>query len=89
MSAIFEAVIKSYPNGKWYIELRDLDGDREVECLSVEDFSKALEEWGADYGHDVQVAWSQEENVTPVQVHEVRMEMMAYEAKMNEESGEL
>ncbi len=86
MSAIFEAVIKTLPNARWFIELRDIDGDRVAECLSVEDFAKLLEEWGADYGHDVNVTWSQEDNVTDLQVHEVRMEMMAYEQKMNEES---
>ncbi|RUM67201.1 MAG: hypothetical protein DSZ06_01705 [Sulfurospirillum sp.] len=89
MSAIFESVIKTLPNGRWYIELRDIEGDREAECLSVEDFAKLLEEWGADYGHDVNVTWSQEDNVSELQVHEVRMEMMAYEQKMNEEGGDL
>ncbi len=87
MSAIFEAIIKTYPNGRWYIELRDIEEDRSEECLSVDEFSKKLEEWGEDYGHDVNVVWSQEENVTPVQLHEVRMEMMAYEQKLEEEKN--
>jgi hypothetical protein len=89
MSAIFEAVIKVMPNGRWYIELRDVEADRSKECYSIDEFSELLEEWGAEYGHDVKVAWSQEENVTPTQLHEVRLEMMAYEQRLNEESGNI
>jgi hypothetical protein len=89
MSAIFEAVIKTMPNGKWFIELRDSEKeDSFKECFSVEEFAQKLEEMGAEYNQDVQVAWSQEENVTDLQVHEVRMEMMAYEAKIADEDNQ-
>ena len=40
---------------------------------------------GAEHGGNVEVVWSQEENVTPVQINEVRMEMKAYEQKLKEE----
>ena len=83
MSAIFEAVIKSMPNGRWYIELRDKESDRVVECFSVDEFAKSLNDWGEDYSHDVNVVWSSEENVSEVQIHEVRMEMMEYENRLN------
>jgi len=84
MSAIFEAVIKSMPNGKWYIELRDKESDRSVECLSVDEFAKYLNDWGEEYSHDVNVVWSSEENVTEAQINEVRMEMIAFENSLNE-----
>jgi len=86
MSAIFEAVIKTMPNGKWFIDLRDSEKeDSSQECTSVEEFAQKLEEMGVEYKQDVQVTWSQEDDVTEIQVHEVRMEMMAYEAKIKEE----
>jgi len=87
MSAIFEAVIKSMPNGKWYIELRDKESDRSVECFSIDEFAKYLNDWGEEYSHDVNVVWSNEENVSQIQINEVRMEMMEYENRLN--SGEI
>jgi len=41
---------------------------------------------GAEHGGNIEVVWSQEENVTPEQINEVRMEMKAYEQKLSDEN---
>ncbi len=85
MAVIIESVIKSNPIGRWYIELFDTMKDDEPEnrvvCLDVFEYADKIEMIGQEYGGDIEVAWSSDDNVTPEQINEVRMQMMAYEAE--------
>jgi len=85
VAVIIESVIKSNPMGRWYIELidtmKDEDPQNRVICLDVFEYAEKIELMGAEYGGDIEVAWSSDDNVTPVQINEVRQQMMAYEAE--------
>jgi hypothetical protein len=82
VSTIIESVIKSNPLGRWYIELSDTMKDESMEiCLDVNEYAQKIEVFSQEYGGAVEIAWSSEENVTPEQINEVRMQMMAYEAE--------
>ena len=83
-AVIFESVIKTNPLGRWYLELRDSEQERTEVCLDVDEYAQKIEDMGAIYGGDVEVAWSSEENVTQMQINEVRQAMMAYEQKLQE-----
>ncbi len=85
---IFESIIKSNPIGKWYIEIRDTtEGGESQICLDIDEYAIKIEDMGAEYGGDIEVVWSQEENVTPEQVNEIRMQMNAYQAKLEDEQN--
>ena len=80
---MIESVIKTSPIGKWYIELTDAT-DESVEpkiCWDVFAYADAIEEMGKRYNGMIEIHWSKDENVTPEQVNEVRMQMHAYEAQ--------
>ena len=82
---VIESVIKSNPLGRWYIELSDTmkeEGEDRVVCLDINEYAQKIEMMGQEYGGDVEVTWSSEENVTPEQINEVRMQIMAYEAEV-------
>jgi len=85
MGTIIESVIKSNPIGRWYIELFDTMKDDEPEnrviCLDVFEYAEKVELMGAEYGGNVEIVWSSDDNVTPTQINEVRQQMMAYEAE--------
>ncbi len=83
MAVIFESTIKTSPIGRWYIELVDTEKpDAEpVVVLDVYEYADKIEEMGKAYGDDVEVIWSSDDNVTPEQINEVRMQMNAYEAE--------
>ena len=82
MSTIIESVIKTNPLGRWYIELCDTMKDESMEiCLDIYEYSQKIEEMAKEYGGEVEIAWSSEDNVTPEQINEVRQQMMAYEAE--------
>ena len=83
-AVIFESVIKTNPLGRWYLELRDSEQERTEVCLDVDEYAQKIEDMGAIYGGDVEVAWASEENVTQMQINEVRQAMMAYEQKLQE-----
>ena len=84
-ATIIESVIKSNPMGRWYIELfdtmKDDDPENRVICLDVFEYAEKIELMGKEYNGDVEVAWSSDDNVTPVQINEVRQQMMAYEVE--------
>ena len=84
-AVIFESVIKTNPLGRWYLELRDSEQERTEVCLDVDEYAQKIEDMGAIYGGDVEVAWSSEENVTQIQINEVRQAMIVYEQKLQEE----
>ena len=82
---IIESVIKSNPLGRWYIELSDSmkeEGEDRIVCLDINEYAQKIEMMGEEYGAAVEVAWSTEDNVTPEQINEVRMQIMAYEAEL-------
>jgi len=82
MSVIIESTIKTNPVGRWYIELRDTTEDDKFEiCLDIDEYAQKIEIMGQEYGDDIEVAWSADDNVTKEQINEVRMQMNAYEAQ--------
>jgi hypothetical protein len=86
MSVIIQSTIKTNPLGRWYIELRDTTEEDSVEiCLDIEEYAQKIEIMGAEYGGEIEVAWQSDDNVTQVQIHEVRMQMNAYQAKQEAE----
>ncbi|WP_294952419.1 hypothetical protein [Sulfurovum sp.] len=83
MAGIFESVIRTSPLGRWYIEVTDTmkeNAEPEI-CLDVYEYADKIEELGKEYGGAVEVIWSSDDNVTPEQINEVRMQMNAYEAE--------
>jgi len=91
MSVIIQSIIKTNPMGRWYIELID-PNEEETEdrmiCLDIQEYAQKIEVIAEEYGNDMEIAWESEENVTPLQINEVRQQIMAYdaeqEAKMND-----
>ena len=80
---VIESVIKTNPLGRWYIELSDTMKEESMEiCLDIYEYAQKVEMMGEEYGGEVQVAWSTEDNVTPAQINEVRQQIMAYEAEI-------
>jgi len=81
--AVIESVIKTSPLGRWFIELTNTSNEsaEPVFCMDVYEYAEKIEEMGKAYGDDVEVTWSSEDNVTPEQINEVRMQMNAYEAE--------
>jgi hypothetical protein len=82
MAVIIESTIRSNPVGRWYITLSDTTEEESLEvCLDIYEYADKIEKMGEEYGGDVEVVWSSDDNVTPEQINEVRMQIMAYEAE--------
>ncbi|MFT7823469.1 MAG: hypothetical protein ABXS92_01785 [Sulfurimonas sp.] len=84
MGGVIESVIKSNPLGRWYIELNDTmkeEGEDMQICLDIDEYAQKIEKMGEEYGGEVEVVWSADDNVSPVQINEVRKQIMAYEAE--------
>jgi len=83
MAGMIESTIKTSPLGRWYIELVDTMNDdaQEIICLDVYEYADKVEKLGKAYDNNVEVIWSSDDNVTPEQINEVRMQMNAYEAE--------
>jgi|GEM_PF-263454 len=85
---VIESVIKTNPVGRWYIELTDAmkeEGEDRVICLDINEYAQKVETMGEEYGAEVEVAWSSEDNVSLAQINEVRQQIMVYEAKIESE----
>lgn len=86
---IIESVIKSNPLGRWYIELRDTLKEESMEiCLDINEYARKVEMMGEEYGGEVEVAWSTEDNVSTAQINEVRQQIMAYEAEIETQQNQ-
>jgi len=74
--------------GRWYIELSDTMKEDSMEiCLDINEYAQKVEMMGAEYNGEVEVVWSSDDKVTPVQINEVRQEIMAYEAQIEAEKN--
>ena len=74
--------------GRWYIELSDTTKKESIEmCIDIQDYARKVEKMGAGYGGDVEVAWSSDDNVTPAQINEVRMQIMIYESEIESQKN--
>ena len=86
---VIESVIKTNPLGRWYIELSDTMKEESMQiCLDIYEYAQKVEMMGEEYGGEVEVAWSTEDNVTPAQINEVRQQIMAYEAEVEAQEND-
>jgi len=87
---VIESIIKSNPLGRWYIELKNTlkeeTPQNRVVCLDITEYAQKIELMGEEYNGEVEIVWLSDENVTPEQINEVRMQIMAYESAIEEAS---
>jgi len=89
MSAKFTANIEEDKNNdSWLIRLTDTLDNRVALCKSLEEFKINLEEFGDDYGGDVEVIWSKDQDVTDEHFKEIHNGMSAYKEKETEAKNE-
>ncbi len=84
MSVVIQSIIKTNPAGRWYIELIDpneADTQERNVCLDIYEYAQKMEVITQKYANEIEVAWESQENVTPVQINEVRQQIMAYDAE--------
>ncbi len=84
---IIESVIKTNPLGRWYIELTDTmkearEENGRIVCLDINEYAQKIEIMGEEYGGEIEVAWSTQDNVSLAQINEVRQQITAYEARI-------
>ena len=86
MGVIFESNIKVDPDGAWYIVLTDTVDNRTVVCRDLDEYSQKVEEFGADYGGNIdEVKWSKDDDVPPQTIDELRLEMSRHQEEIEKE----
>ena len=89
MATLFNSVIKTKKNelgiASWYIELTDTFDNRVKNCDNLEEYEKAVIEFGDDYGGDIEVKWSQDDDVTPEMMYDIKVLMDSYQEKYKED----
>jgi len=87
MAVIFEARVKM-DNLRWYIELQDMTDGRITNCTDLDDFAKKVQEFGDDYGGNIdEVKWSKDEDVPEQVIDELRVKMAEHRESIEEETG--
>ena len=88
MSAKFTANIEENTNEEgWLIRLTDTVDDRMALCYSLEEFKNKIEEFGDDYGGDVEVIWRKDQDVTDKHFKEIHDGMAAYKEEEIEDNS--
>ncbi|EDZ62323.1 hypothetical protein SMGD1_0596 [Sulfurimonas gotlandica GD1] len=88
MSLIFESKIKVDENNEWFIELTDTSDGRVEICKNMDEYKEKFEKMGEDYGGNVdQVIWSQDDNVPPYHIDEIRQAMADLQAEVEAKIG--
>ena len=86
MGVIFESNIKVDPDGAWYIVLTDTVDNRTAVCRDLDEYSQKVEEFGADYGGNIdEVKWSKDDDVPPQTIDELRLEMSRHQEEIEKE----
>ncbi|MFT5835282.1 MAG: hypothetical protein ACI9RG_000167 [Sulfurimonas sp.] len=88
MSLIFESVIKVDENNEWFIQLTDTSDGRVEICKNMDEYKEKFEQMGEDYGGNVdEVKWSQDDNVAPQHIDEIRQAMSKLQTEVEEKTG--
>ena len=88
MSLIFESKIKVDDNNEWFIELTDTSDGRVEICKNMNEYKEKFEKMGEDYGGNVdQVVWSQDANIPPYHIDEIRQAMAELQTEVEEKQG--
>lgn len=83
MSVIFTSKIKMDENNQWFIELIDTVDGRVAKCETMDEYSKKVEDFGSDYGGNIdEVKWSKEDNVPPHVMDEIRFAMAKHKEEI-------
>ena len=89
MSVIFESLIKVDEQGEWFIELKDTVDGRIVICNDLDEYSQKVEDFGADYGGEIdEVKWAKHEDVPPHTMDEIRLEMSKQQEEIEKQKAE-
>lgn len=81
MAVEFRANVEEDSKGGWCIRLSDITQNIEVICANIEEFSQNIEKMGDEYGGDINVIWSKNDDVTDEHFYELHQQM----AKIKEE----
>ena len=88
MAVVFEARIKM-DDLMWYIELQDMTDGRVTNCTDLDDFAKKVQEFGDDYGGNIdEVKWLKDDDVPEQAMDEIRVKMAEHRASIETETGE-
>jgi len=86
MAVIFESLIKIDEDGRWFIELKDTVDDRTAICHDLDEYSQKVEDFGADYGGNIdEVKWAKDDNVPPHAMDEIRLEMSKHQEEIEKQ----
>ena len=89
MAVLFESLIKVDKEGKWFIELTDIVGARTVLCHDLDEYSQKVEDFGADYGGNIdEVIWAKDDNVPPHTMDAIRLEMSKHQEDIQKNKTE-
>ena len=80
MSAVFRANIENnQTNDGWVIRLTDTVINQVDICQNLDEFATTIERMGDDYGGDIQVLWSKDEDVSEAHFSEVYADMARFQ----------
>ena len=89
MAVIFTSTIKMDEENNWFIELKDMVDDRVAICKSMDEYSDKVEDYGSDYGGNIDsVNWYKDDNVPEYVMDEIRQKMADHKAEIEEKKGE-
>lgn len=83
MPALFTANVEESKDNSWVIRLTDVEEKKEVICENMDDFSKQIAIMGENYGADIEVKWSKDDDVTDEHFYEVHQEMAKLKEKLD------
>jgi hypothetical protein len=86
MAVKFMATIKENGLGGWCIELKDTLDERIATCKDMSMFEDAIEQMGDDYGGDIEVQWSKDDNLTVEHFKEVKLAISKYQQKYDKDA---
>lgn len=81
----FQANIEENGRGGWQIRLTDGFDGKEAVCENMEVFAHNIEEMGSEYGGEIEVKWSKNDNVTQDHFFQVQAEIQKIELEMEEQ----
>ncbi len=89
MAVKFISNVDENEAGEWYITLNDTLQDRSVVCNDLDEYREAIQEWGGEYGNDIEVVWNKSKTLSLNSYQDLNNKMDEFQEEYQKEINEM
>lgn len=89
MAVKFISHVDENNKGNWFIQLTDTLAKQSAVCNDLDEYKKTIEEFGEQYGNEIEVVWTKSKNLSPKNYQDLNNKMEQLQKEYQEEINQI